>query len=114
MASRTAGSLAILPSPVRFDTFIMHSLRALLKASEVSLSWSGVNPVSGTSNPFSRMHWAKTRLGSLLAAFEPALGDLVLGEAGESVVPHALNAAARVRAITARARVCGRVFIETP
>jgi hypothetical protein len=60
------------------------------------------------------MHWAKTKLGSLLAALEPALGDLVLGEEDESVVPHALSAAARVRAITARARVCGRVFIETP
>jgi hypothetical protein len=61
------------------------------------------------------MHWAKTRLGSLLAAFEPALGDLVLDDdADESVEPHALRAAARVRAITARTRVCVRVFIETP
>jgi len=54
-------------------------------------------------------------LGSLLAALvAAALGLLVLDadEVDDPVDPHALRAAARVMAMTARARVCARFFIE--
>ncbi|ERH26247.1 hypothetical protein HMPREF1980_01580 [Actinomyces sp. oral taxon 172 str. F0311] len=71
------------------------------------------------------MHWANTRLGSLDAAPfpepEPPREDAELElpplvEEDEFCVcdPQALRAAARVRAMTARTRVCVRVFIETP
>ena len=94
----------------------MPSLRAELKPAEVSFRLSGVRPVSGTSKPFSRMHCAKTRLGSLLAAFEDDAEGLLFFWlfVFELVDPHALRAAARVMAITARPRTCARFFIETP
>jgi len=60
------------------------------------------------------MHWAKRRLASPSAA-EAGLFELDGDEADElddPVDPHALRAAATVIAMTARARVCARFFIE--
>ena len=73
--------------------------------------------MSGTSKPFSRMHWANTRFGSLLAALvAAALGLFVdvdeVDEPDDPVDPQALRAAASVMAMTARARVCAQFFIE--
>ena len=61
------------------------------------------------------MHWANTRLGSLLAALVADELGLFVPDADElddPVDPHALRAAARVMAMTARVRVCARFFIE--